>query len=822
MADERKHLERFNPPEDGALVHASEIGPGRSPRYPDYPYYTELDEGAYAYVREVWRRVRKHQFLILTLAVIITSVVAIEVYRSKSIYRATTTIELDKGSRTVYRRGDLTIESEDADLPYITNIIVKTNVRFLKSRPVLEDIVLALELDKNPRFLDVTGRKSITESIRTITSRIFPEKPEPPPPPIVELPQIESRDIITRSPEESLRLLPYVNVLSANLQAEQVEDTRMLAISFDHTDPVLAAKVVNTTAQVFMDRAYRSRQRRFDQTSDWVTEQTRKLKAQVEEAELNLANFASSNNMVTTGEGKENLTAEKMSNMYGQVLKAEMDRILKESLYEEVKKGNVSQLPEAFGDTKLTTLRTRLDELTVQQAQYAGKYGPENPRVKDLNQQIATLQKQFDESKTTLELRLKADYERALREEKALKDAFERVKAETVAQNQALIQYGMLQQAVEIARGIYQNFLSKSSEVSLQRGDENANRNNARIIEPAFVPGAPIGPNRMRTILIGLLASLVLGVGIALLIEQLDNTVKTVDDVSRVAGLPTLGVIPAMGNRRRSRLAKSNPEPNSRLLTTAAAEEPQRRQLPAILGGKRRASRATTFAEAYRGLRTSILLSSAGHAPKTILFTSSQPSEGKTTTTINTAISLAQLGASVIIVDADMRRPSAHRILGVPQTPGLSTYLSREVELGEMVRELSVPHLSLMPCGPVPPNPAELISSAKMKELLQVLGERYDHVLIDSPPLVNVSDAVILSTLVDGVILVVQGGRSTRGIVRRARIELGNVGAKIFGVVLNNVDLKREGYDGYYYYDRYYGSGYEPSAEQDRASTGGD
>jgi capsular exopolysaccharide synthesis family protein len=196
-------------------------------------------------------------------------------------------------------------------------------------------------------------------------------------------------------------------------------------------------------------------------------------------------------------------------------------------------------------------------------------------------------------------------------------------------------------------------------------------------------------------------------------------------------------------------------------------------------------------------LRTSVLLSAAGNPPKTILFTSGQPGEGKTTTAINTAISLAQLGSSVLLIDADLRRPTVHRVFKMNQPTGLSTYLSRQVEVDSLIQKLWTPHLSVLPCGPIPPNPAELISSERMKELLRALSEKFDHILIDSPPLINVTDPVILSTMVDGVILVIQAGRSTRDVLRRARQELGSVGAKIFGVVLNNLDIKREGYDSY-------------------------
>jgi polysaccharide biosynthesis transport protein len=215
----------------------------------------------------------------------------------------------------------------------------------------------------------------------------------------------------------------------------------------------------------------------------------------------------------------------------------------------------------------------------------------------------------------------------------------------------------------------------------------------------------------------------------------------------------------------------------------------------------------SSAAEAYRVVRTSMLLSTAGNPPKTVLITSSQPGEGKTTTVVNTAISLAQLGASVLIIDCDLRKPSAHKVFGVDHSKGLSTYLSRDIDIDGLIIKLQISNLSLLPCGPIPPNPAELISSERMRNLLRTLSERYDHVLIDSPPLIHVTDPVILSSLVDGVILVVHGGKSTRAVTQRARQELASVGAKVFGVVLNNVDLKRDGYDDYYYH-RYH-SGYE-------------
>jgi polysaccharide biosynthesis transport protein len=315
-----------------------------------------------------------------------------------------------------------------------------------------------------------------------------------------------------------------------------------------------------------------------------------------------------------------------------------------------------------------------------------------------------------------------------------------------------------------------------------------------KMIDPPQVPVSPVSPNRPRTILIGFLMSLVAGVSLVLFLEYLDNTVKTVEDVSRYAQLPALSVIPAIsGHKQRSLKAAGNgsKQTNGGLaLNKSNGFNPNR-----LLALDTRSS----FAEAYRVLRTSVLLSSTEKPPKTILVTSGQPGEGKTTTVVNTAISLAQLGASVLIIDCDLRKPAVHKVLGVDNVAGLTGYLSGRTKIDDAIQTLPIPNLSVLTSGRIPPNPAEMISSTKMKEMLRMLGERYEHIIIDSPPLLRVTDPVILSTMVDGVILVVHGGKSTREVVRRTRQELSVAGARIFGVVLNNMDLGSEGHDSEYY-----------------------
>ena len=747
-------------------------------------------------VGDIWRRILKHKWLILVIVLIVTTVVAVESYRTKSIYRATATLQLDLENRTLFRSGDVSIESEEYDNAYLTAAAMKTKIRLLQSRPLLEDVVANLQLDKNAQFMDVTKRKNIWESIATIAGRVKGQV-APPASLYIETPPAASpENLITRTAQENARLSPFVNILSGALSAAQVEETQMLAISYEHTNPKLAAEIVNTAAEFFVAHNYRNKTRRQNSTSTWLNSHTRELKSKLEQTEQKLADFSSTHG-ISSPTSNETLEVAKLGKLHEQVMQTETDRILKQSLYKEVLEGRLTQLPESFVDARLTALQTKINELSIQSAQNVGRFGPDNPRTLDVQKQLGALQKQLDDGRKTLADKLKADYQRSARDEQTLRAALEQSKAETkseeIQKNQANVQFGLLQQDVQIAKTLYTEFLQKTNQANIQLAEQH---NNLQIIEPAMMPVAPIGPNRLRIILTGLLLSLCFGIGLALTIEYFDDTIKTTDDVTQYLGLASLAAIPAASQRR---LAKKSPE----ALATGKTLQAMQRPLLSNPGNMADKS-ASLLREAYRGLRTSILLSAAGSPPKVMLFTSSQPGEGKTTTTINTAISLAQLGLSVVIIDGDLRRPSIHTAFGIDPPYGISSYLSGNMRLSSLLQDSNVPCISVLPCGVIPPNPTELISSEKMKTLVQWLKEHFDHVLIDSPPLTNVADSLVLSTLVDGVIVVVQSGTSKRRAVQRVRHELTQVGAKIFGVVLNKVDHHKNGYYDYRYYASHY------------------
>jgi len=328
--------------------------------------------------------------------------------------------------------------------------------------------------------------------------------------------------------------------------------------------------------------------------------------------------------------------------------------------------------------------------------------------------------------------------------------------------------------------------------------------NNIYVVDYAITPTAPIGPQRVRSVIMALFLSLAGGVGLAIFLEYMNDSVRSTEDIDRWLHLPSIGVIPAVGGFTKRRLLPSR---------ALARRNGHGSDSPELLVN---AESRSALAEAYRHLRTSVLLSTPGRAPKTLLVTSSVPAEGKTTTAVNTALSLAQTGASVLIIDADMRRPRLHTIFGIGNGRGLSNILSdepSEADVLSMVFQHESTGLNVLTSGAIPPNPAELIGSEQMRRLLKILEGIFTHVVIDSPPVGSFTDGVLASTMVDGVLLVVNSGRTSRSVVRRTKQLLQDVGAKVFGVILNNVNLREH---DYYYYRSYYAQDYhaEPESEQ--------
>ena len=439
----------------------------------------------------------------------------------------------------------------------------------------------------------------------------------------------------------------------------------------------------------------------------------------------------------------------------------------------------------------LDKLREKEADLETQYAQATTQFGSGYPKVTELSNQLKQVRDAIEAEKTKMRDRIRDEYLAALQRENLLASAFDQQKQEANQLNESAIEYTVLKRDAETNRQLYQDLLQKLKEAGVSAGLRSSN---IRVVDIARTPTYPVSPNVQRNLVLGLFLGLGLGIGLALVLESFDTTVRTMDELSTISTLPALGTIPLQ--------LANNDALRKRLTTSLDIEE--KIGLPALVTYDRPKSEA---AEAYRALRTSILLSSFGAPPKVILVTSAMPQEGKTTISANSALVLAQRGSRVLLVDADLRRPGLEKLFGLKPHRGLSTLISGSDKVEDVILPLpEVPNLWILPAGPIPPQPAELLGSTVMKDHIARWRNEFDHVIIDTPPCLSVTDAVLLSPEADRVILVARSGQTTKPALRRACDLLLQVNARVMGIVLNALNLHSA--DGYYYYGGRYSNYY--------------
>src|SRR5581483_8302785 len=459
------------------------------------------------------------------------------------------------------------------------------------------------------------------------------------------------------------------------------------------------------------------------------------------------------------------------------------------SAYELTQRGDAEGLIRGEGSALLGNLLTQEADLKSQLAQANTRFGPSYPTVQALNNQLNQLQTSIRNETKRLNERIRDEYLMAARREKMLRDALNAQKQQANQLNEASIEYIRLKRDADSNRQLYEGLQQRLKEASVAAGLKTTN---IRIVDLARVPSSPSSPNVPRNVLLSLVMGLACGVGLALTLETLDTSVRLPEQAELISGLVTLATIP-LGDVNTSGLRKALARPSGDPIKAASSQ-------PLTL-----ASPKSHVTESFRALRTSVLLAGVGSPPKILMITSPLPQEGKTTVSVNTAVVLAQNGARVLLIDSDMRRPSVHLQLGIKNLVGLSSLLSGTAEV-EPSPHPSIDNLWVLPSGPVPPHPAELLASQRMAGLLESWQKQYDHVLIDTPPVLTVTDAVLLSTKAEGVIMVVRAGETAKAALARACELLRLVGAPVKGVVFNGVNTQTEYYQRHYYgaYGEYY------------------
>jgi succinoglycan biosynthesis transport protein ExoP len=776
-----------------------------------YNYGVDPNAENEVHLLDYWRAIRKRLWLVLGIVALITMLAVVYVARKPDFYEAQARVQVD-----LEDSGTIVNNTRPLYGPTDDPIYFNTQLQILVSPGLLRRVVRTLDLEHNPDFFkgNLAQRQSTWQRLLRMVgfgkdSQDAAAKPPDQLPLTNSVAQATAREDLN----EAKRLAPYVGIILIGLKVEPVKEsrgyykeTRLIDIRYSHTDPQVASKVVNAIAETYVFTNLEKKTETNSTTGGFLQKRIAELQQQIRTGEERLVNYAK-NNQIISLDPNQNTVVERLAGLNRQLLEAENERKTAEAAYNAAKApGAATALADA--DAKQATeIESKLVDLRQKRALLLVDATEEAPEVKEVDQQVGELDRQLKDllsrKSATLMMNLHTRYQQTIEREQALRKAFDQQRAQTLSQNEAAINYRIIQQEIETNRTLLNGLLQGAKENDVVLAGKP---NNISIVDYALAPDSPVGPNRGRTIIMAFFLSIGLGVGLALFLEYLDDTVHSTEEVERVLHLPALAVIPSVGGSTRrhvipglpgiTALQKQNGNGNGN------GNGHGHNELLMNLDGR------SPLAEAYRHLRTSVLLSIAGRSPKSLLVTSSLPGEGKTTTAVNTAISLAQTGASVVIIDADMRRPRLQHIFKIDMSDGLSTVLSSdasEADMLAMVETDEASGLHVMSSGPIPPNPAELLGSDQMRRLMTALQARYTHVIVDSPPISSFTDGVLISTMVDGVLLVVHGGKSSRHIVRRSKQLLNDVGAKVLGVVLNNVNLQSH---DYYYYQSYYGRKY--------------
>lgn len=815
------------------LPNTAEIkpaNPGYASAYPAF-YDEEAIEGKIS-VRQYFNIIYKRLPLILALMAIVTSATAFYMYRQPSQYRATTQMLIEPRRPKATSKDSININfGQDANY-------YNTQLQLLRGPELMKEVVIRLGLYRQKDLFghEGSGFGSLFRSIFSDNKTASAQSDSLP-----EINNAANADGTSKpslTPEEETRAAQYTSTLLGGLTVEQLERTNLVNISVVNEDPQIAAKVSTELAKVFKETDAERETAGARKALDDLTKSIEELKATIAQQESDLIANQREFNLPLAEKGTD-LAAARLGSLSETWLKAMESRRNLETRYNAAvaanNRGEGASIPELTENeiyrdaVRLSTERKaklqddirakekQIQDAETQKAELLVKYTEEYTEVKKIDERIASLrtakEKMESEASQLIErdkkavdkdavtgalVTLRSQLESKRREEAQALAAYEKESAQANVQGQAQTKLTTDKRQIDTNRNLLDTYIQRQKEQEL--AILNTEPDNIKIPAEAVVPTSPVGPARGRNIMISLLLSLVAGIGLAFLIDYLDDSVRTSDDISRHLGLPTLAMIPhySHGPERR-KLLSAGPSAvpaagNGALVTLEDRHSP--------------------MAEAYRHLRTSLLFSSAGKPPQSILVTSSQPAEGKTTTAVNTAITLAQSDADVVVIDCDLRRPRLHNYFDLENTKGLTNYLSGERNTQDLIKQCrDLPRLKVITSGPIPPNPTELLGSNEMKNLLQFLRGRYKHVIIDSPPAISFTDAAILSTLVDGVVIVAMANKSSLHLMRRFKQRLGTIGARIYGVVLNGIKSGSVDYEYYGsgYYDYYRASGDDPT-----------
>jgi succinoglycan biosynthesis transport protein ExoP len=729
--------------------------------------------------RDYWLVLRKRLWLIALCCFGTVFATTLFLLTTTPIYTAETTLLIERNAPYVIEIREALSEplgSDDHDF-------YKTQYEILKSRTLAASAIQELSSETN-RLLMGEGREEgfisglWAQALGWVAEQRWARRLFSPPPKI----NAEAPPGIDPALIDS-----YMGMLTI----KPVPRTRLVKIAFNTSAPELSAHLANSHAQAYIRQGLGLRTRANEEAHRFLEGKLVELKARIENSEAALNRYRRTREIISLDD-KENIVVERLSDLNKRLTEAEADRIALEAQVRLIRKREYGSLPAVINSPLIGTLKQQLSPLQGEYASFSTVYKAGHPRLDQLKAQTDEVGRRLRQEIQRVIAGIESSYLAAEAREKALRDKMEEQKATTLGLKDAAVEYAILAREVDTNRQLYDSVLQRMKEMGVAA---ELRASNISVIDNAEPPRTPSKPQKKYSLFVSALLGLMGGVCLALVFEYLDNTLKTPEEVERYLRLPSLGVVPDLSSRDALRYA-------TRKLPHTPA------QLPGSLAPEKEVAPVLSHhplsrvAEGYRTLRAAILLSRAGEPPRTILFTSGIFAEGKTVNLVNTAIAFAQMNVRVLLVDADLRRPDCHRVLRMDRGLGLTDVLTSQREPIEVIRPTPITGLFLLSAGTLPPNPAELVGSQKMQETVTLLQQQYNYILIDSPPVMQVSDAVLLSTLVDGVVLVVNSQKTPKPVVKEACSRLSYARTKILGVLLNRVNLRNGDYA--YSYSPYY------------------
>ena len=747
-----------------------------------------------------WKIIKKRRNIIFIFAGVLIFLIGIYSFIAPPKYKPTVTLLIEEDTSRL-----LSIEDEFGYPGYRSTmkdmINLNTQLILLQSDSLAERVAKKMELLDRPEFgLGEHEKRGVLRKIKDL----------------ITLKWISGGNKSEEGSAQPDPLLKLIEKLKKVLDVSPVRDSKAVKVSYTSRYPILATNIVNTFAEEFINYSIEIKYESTKQASDFLSEQIKVIGAELAQKEEELQRYSKEQELVFRNE-KENIALTQFADISKEYTKARIDRIDSEANYRRLRDLDVDSLPRTLENRIIQDLEREYSRLKNEYRQKSKAYKSDYPEMAQLQEKINSMREELQSEIDKAVGLAESEYRSAWEKENSLKALLENQRGEVGRMDSASILYKSLEIEVDNKRQQLDSLNMKLNETQVSSRLEGLKTSSIRIVDEAKVPLRPVWPKKKLNLVLALLMGIFGGVGLCFIFEYFDNTIKGPEDVEKLAGIPSIGVIPYLepyqekkkGYSKRFSYSYSYEAKN----TTKEESGPKIKQIELVnlLHPK------FSISEDYRTVRTSIMLSNADRPPRTIVFTSSLPGEGKSATVANLAVSFAHMGKRVLMIDADMRKPRLHQIFRARMNRGLSGYLTGKVPIEEAIQNTGIENVWLMPSGLIPPNPVELLGSTKMGVFMEAVKKGFDYVFIDSPPLWAVVDALVLGSVADSVILIVQPEKTTQKPFLKAVGELRKGKARILGVLFNQVKGSRKDYLYYLDYYRHYGPHYH-SGEGGEAS----